>query len=287
VGEGELERSGEKGKKARDLIVTLIWNGAAVPLGPWAQVGAAATTATAIDYAEKMWSEWHQDGAQRVEDMFDRAREEAGEDSEQFSSRASATEETRIFTGQAATAAFNTAWDAKVQALGRLLAAGLIDASGGVAPIRTYALAAMAEMEQFDVALLNVLVSFQSGTFAGGPEFEPFVAQAERWSLGRREWTVEQIKRFRPQLAALLPGLLGTLQRHGLAVQNDSSSETVERTLKEVINKYNSQLGSAQRGGRSTLVPLQEPAFMPEVERTWSPTEFGALVLSYYHEAAL
>ena len=271
---------------AEGLAVLVTWR-----LGPEAGLMAAAGIPYVQGYLENAIAEFREDGTDRVTRMLGYACEESGEDPEQFATRASENEETRLFTAKAVAAAFSTAWEPKVRALGRLLAKGLIDVSGGVIPLRTYVLPAMAELEQFDVALLNVLVSYEPDHTVGFPPVRPYEdlggpwGSQEGWSVGRRTWTVSEVSRFRPQLASTLPGLLGALQRHGLAVQNDVSSEIIERALKELEDNYNSALGRTINAGAARPVPMKAPLSVPHVERTWSPTELGDQVLQFYREA--
>ncbi len=272
---------------AEGLAVLVAWR-----LGPEAGIMTAGAIPYVQGYLQKAIAEFREDGTERVTRMLGYACEESGEDPEQFATRASESEETRLFTANAAAAVFSTAWEPKVRAIGRLLAKGLIDVSGGVTPLRNYVLPAMTELEQFDVALLNVLVNYQPDNTLGlppvrlyedlrAPEFQ------EGWAVGWRTWTISEISRFRPQLASTLPGLLGTLQRHGLAVQNDVSSETVERYLRKLQDNYNSALGATINAGASRPVPMRMPMSIPRVERTWSPTELGDQVLQFYWDAGV
>jgi hypothetical protein len=92
--------------------------------------------------------------------------------------------------------------------------------------------------------------------------------------------------RARPNLVPLAPSLLGTLQRHGLAVQNDKTSEAIEeyaQALEKQIAEYERQRTTgAHRFRRPPGVP--SPA-KPAPEPTWSPTELGEQVFLRFHEA--
>ncbi len=272
---------------AEGLAVLVTWR-----LGPAAGIMAAGAIPYVSAGLQRAAAEFYRDGTDRVTRMLGYGCEESGDDPEQFANRVSENEETRLLAANAASAAFNTTWEPKVIALGRLLARGLVEVSGGVIPLRTYVLPAMAELEQFDVALLNVLVNYEPDHMMGLPPVRPYKdlgtpwGPTEGWSAGRRRWTASEISRFRPQLASTLPGLLGTLQRHGLVVQNDTSPEIAELYLKDVIDKYNSELGAAVRGGRQGAPILMKlPLSTPQVEATWSPTELGDGVLQFYREA--
>jgi hypothetical protein len=241
---------------------------------------------------QKVALELRGDGNGRIARLLGYATQESGESAEGFADMAAENEETRLLTASAAAAAFNTTWEPKIVALGRLLAKGVIDVNGGVTTLRAYALPAMAELEQLDVALLNVLVNYEPDYTVGtAPPVRPYrdlgtpFGPTQGWSAGRRRWTPSEISSFRPQLESMLPGLLGTLQRHGLAVQNDVSSEIVERALKELEDNFNSALGKTIAAGAARPVPMRMPLSIPRVETTWSPTELGDQVLQFYKEA--
>jgi phage baseplate assembly protein gpV len=77
------------------------------------------------------------------------------------------------------------------------------------------------------------------------PRYSYGLVPGAGWHLRNRVWSASQIDEVRPPLAPIKPSLFGTLQRHGLAVQNENT------------------------GG----------------ERTWSPTELGEQVFLRFRDA--
>jgi hypothetical protein len=271
---------------AEGVVVLATWR-----LGPGAGILAAGAIPYTSEGMQKVALELRGDGNGRIARLLGYATQESGKSAERFADMAAENEETRLLTASAAAAAFNTTWEPKIVALGRLLAKGVIDVSGGVTTLRAYVLPAMAELEQLDVALLNVLVNYEPDHTVGTAPVRPYqdlgtpFGPTQGWSAGRRRWTPWEISSFRPQLESMLPGLLGTLQRHGLAVKNDVSSEIVELALKGLEDNYNSALGQTIAAGAARPVPMRIPLSIPHVEETWSPTELGDQVLQFYQDA--
>ena len=84
-----------------------------------------------------------------------------------------------------------------------------------------------------------------------------------------------------------MPSLLGTLQRHGLVVQNDKTGEAIEKYAQEFEKKLGDQYRREGRAGafRPSSVPrVNNPAKLAP-EPTWSPTELGEQVFLRFHEA--
>ena len=78
--------------------------------------------------------------------------------------------------------------------------------------------------------------------------------------------------------------LLGTLQRHGLATENDSAPEVLEELSKDLVKQVNQQAGQMQRSQQAKPVILRETR-VRSVQPSWSPTELGETILSYYRLA--
>ncbi len=169
--------------------------------------------------------------------------------------------------------------------------------------IQQQALAAMTDMERLHVVLLELLVRYEpdrhydpdakqqylvarphlvpsyQGTFFGDGPNNPKV-----WAIGRRRWTASQIAVVRTQLRPVLTSLLGTLQRHGLAVENDTAPEELKELSKSLVQQVNRQAGQMQRSRTSKPITLREPQ-VHALESSWSPTELGETILDYYHLA--
>jgi hypothetical protein len=226
------------------------------------EVAVAAFTLTPLFevFAGRALAEWQRDGTRRSEDMFGFACEAAGLEPEELAGRAAETEEARLLTAKATAGAFATAWPRKVRALGRLLGEGLI-ASDDAVDLREHALPAMLDMERLHVEVLDLLVRHgprggERGVIAEPRKPSPL---GDRWSPPR-PWQSQSIGLARPHLRQVLTGLLGTLQRHGLAVETDNAADVLTRLL--------------QRQNTQPVVVA------------WSPTQFGQGVLGFYDVAA-
>ena len=100
------------------------------------------------------------------------------------------------------------------------------------------------------------------------------------WRVHDRKWSGGRIAFARPNLAPVAPSLLGTLQRHGLVVQNDNAAEAIENYTREFEKQLARQIGQQTRAGASRLSGAPH---VNNVERlvpplTWSPTELGEQV---------
>jgi hypothetical protein len=136
----------------------------------------------------------------------------------------------------------------------------------------------MADMERPHVVLLDILVRYepeavlQVGWKAVRHRMPSYVSryvaggEPVLWTPGRRVWTAHQICDAQPQLGLALTGLLGTLERHGLARLIDSAPAMA----KEVAE---------------SLDQLRRPR-TTRVDPRWSPTELGVQVRAFYDEAA-
>jgi hypothetical protein len=247
-------------------------------LGP----GGAIVGAFSGPYLEIMlrrsFAEFGADARERVRRMMGSAREAARCTDAELEKQLLQSERTRLLNVTAIEAAAGTAWPPKVVALGRVLAGGVKAEEEAVINLHDLALNAMADMERPHVVLLDLLVryepevvwqvgwkavehrlpSYLSKYVVGG---EPFF-----WSPGHRIWTADQICDAQPQLGPALMGLLGTLERHGLARLRDSAPA--------VAKQFTEALGQ-----------LRTPT-TTEIDPRWSPTELGEQVRAFYDEAA-
>lgn len=245
-----------------------------------------------------MWGELRSDARQRAARVLSTAAEEIGCDDEQLDKLISSSEASRLQAGLAMDAAQRTAWPPKVYALGKALAAGLIATDMDEVNVQDQALAAMADLERLHVILLELLVkyepewtkdgivaaphrvpSYQDASLRGGGPDDP-----KTWSIGRRKWPDFRIAQVRPQLRPVLTSLLGTLQRHGLAAENDSTPDGLGQLGKDFVQQVNRQAAQAQRSRQPRPVTLREPAIRT-AGPSWSPTELGETILDYYRLA--
>jgi len=248
---------------------------AGIPLGP----DGVFVTAVATPYLEAVfqwaWDKFGEDSKNRILGMLARAWHVTGMNSERFARRIDKNAQTRLLTATAVKGAASTAFSPKVAAIGNLLAKGLIASDEDKIDIVALELAAMAEMERPHVSLLDLLVNYRPTMFGSIP-----------WQAGLRKWTAREITDARPNLGPVLDGLMGTLIRHGLAIENNEAGEALEQALAGLENRGREQAGQIRAGSRLTAGMLQP--YIPEVsriERTWSPTELGERLLNAYREA--
>jgi hypothetical protein len=260
---------------------------------------AAGAGGAVLPYAEvvarRVFDEFRADAQARVDQMLAAIDQElGGSGPEELVELTGKSEHTRLMTALAVDSAARTAWPPKVMALGKVLAAGLIGDDEATIDQAGLALAAMADMERPHVSLLELLVRWEPGRVVGGPKFERYrtprrlVGGEPPWSAGYRRWTLESIAKARPQLRPALTGLMGTLQHHGLAAQNDNTAEAIEKYSAKAADDVRQRTRQGAR--RLPTVPAMpkkltlNPWEMPGP--TWSPTELGQRVLNFYQLAA-
>jgi len=231
-------------------------------LGPDGQV----ITAAAVPYLEAVavwaWGKFGEDGKNRVLDMLSRAWRITGMDSTRFARRISRNEQTRLLTATAIKGASSTAWPPRVTAIGDLLAKGLIADDEAEIDLAALGLTAMAEMERPHVSLLDLLVNYVPDITMADSRAMPYAGYRYSddgfWYLGNRKWTEHQIIAVRPKLTAALGGLMGTLVRHGLAMENDEAAEALDAALRGFEQNLVSNFSTIT----TTLLPIRR---RPEV----------------------
>jgi hypothetical protein len=261
---------------------------AAAGLPPLA-VLAATVAGMTLPYAEivahRVFDEFKGDARTRANEMIASAdRELGGDDPDQLADMTRKSPQTRLLTTMAVDAAARTTWPRKVIALGRVLAVGLIAEDEAKIDEQQLALSAMAEMDRPHVSLLHFLVTGPQALPLARPEA---MAGAPLDVSGRR-WTAHQITTNRPQLRPVLLGLMGTLIRHGLAVENNEATTALERPFAASSEAASSEQRARQirAGSRLTAAaPAAHPAG-PEDCADRSPTELGGTVARLYRLAA-
>ena len=102
-----------------------------------------------------------------------------------------------------------------------------------------------------------------------------------------RSWRPSFLHAGRPPgITHLAPSLLGTLQRHGLVVQNDKTGEAIEeysQALEKQIAEYERQRTAGTHRFRRTPGVSSPAKLAPEP--TWSPTELGEQVFLQFLDA--
>jgi hypothetical protein len=187
-------------------------------------------------------------------------------------------------TAVAMDGAARTAWPPRVSALGRALADGLIADDAEVDVVEPV-LPAMTSMDRAHVSVLELLVRRMPLGTENCSAGASYGAEGE-WDAGWRFWSAEQIIQARPTLRLVLPSLIGTLQRHGLVVQNDETPGA----LAKVSEQARDSLRRGSSGGRpwrdAPVMPTTPEIRLITTAPTWSPTELGERVLGYYQLAA-
>jgi hypothetical protein len=210
--------------------------------------------------------------------------------------RINASERTQLLTGFALSAATRTAWEDKVRTLGRSLASGLLADDNAEIDTEQMIIAAISDIEGPQLAMLELLVRWEPGRQAGGPPIAgpldvPAYSHSRShdgsWQVHGRQWNIRRIAFARPNLAPIAPSLLGTLQRHGLVVQNDNTGDGIERYARAFEEKFGTQIRQQGRAGafRPSGAPrVTNPAGLVP-EPTWSPTDLGEQVFLRFRDA--
>lgn len=212
-----------------------------------------------------VWAELSKSARQRQTDVLFWAIR-AGVPVDEMEARINASKRTELLTGIALDAACQTAWEDKVRTLGRSLASGLLADDNPRIDTEQMIIAAIADIESPHLAMLELLVARRPARNVAEPlisgplklpEESHWRPYDDNWDVAWREWPRGLIAHARPNLAPIAPTLLGTLQRHGLVVQNQNTDETIELSAASDLK--------------------QEP--------TWSPTELGEQVFLRFHDA--
>lgn len=303
--EDDPEEDDPEGSAARDLAVYTLAGGVAGVVGyavggpAGAVLGNTATPYLAAVF-RKVVSPFWADRSRRAEKMLETAAETAGLTPEQLAGRAAESEQTRFLTDKAVQAAAKTLWPAGVRAIGRAYAAGLLAEEAPVLDIRLRVLGIMEDLDEMHVSLLELLVKHEPEAKYGEgwvavpqsiPSYVDMYGGGERadnpkvWSAGLRKWTARQITAVRPHLQLVLGSLLGELQQSGLILENDSAPDTAKQLFDNLTKQVNRQAGQMDRGRRMKPITLQQPAPIRAATPSWSPTELGEKVLTFYAEA--
>ena len=242
-----------------------------------------------------VWAELSESARQRQTDVLFWAIQN-GVPVDEMEERINASERTQLLTGFALSAATRTAWEGKVRTLGRSLASGLLAEDNATIDTEQMIIAAITDIEGPQLAMLELLVAWRPGRnvaepLVSGPLDLPKESHSRNgdgsWHVVWREWSREQIAHARPNLAPLAPSLLGTLQRHGLVVQNDKTGEAIEKYAQAFEKKLGGQYRREGRAGafRPSSVPrVSNPAGLAP-EPTWSPTELGEQAFLRFRDA--
>jgi hypothetical protein len=245
-------------------------------------------TALFQNAAGELWA----DRTRRAEQTLQSAGEASGLPPDEFAALTVQSARTRYLTDAAIQAAADTFWPPGVRALGRALAAGLIQAEDAVIDIPKMVLPAMTEMVASHLQLLDLLVMCRWDNSMAGHGAERIDAPDQAYLAHQKsEWTIRQMNAALPSLEPVLGSLIAALERHGLIEQNDPTAEALTKfseTIRKETNRNNPPgrkvgLGHVQQQP-PVLNSIQASQVVPP--RSWSPTELGKQVLGYYELAA-
>ena len=296
----EADQPGKPLSALQRAILDAAVVGAGLRLG--ADAGAVVST-FAIPFAEEIVrrarDEFRTDAEQRVAQMLGSVAEELEcDDPDQLGDMIGKSERTRLLAITAVDGAIRTAWPPRVVAIGTALAAGLIATDNAMIDVEQMALGAMADMDAMHVSLLELLVCWEPiGSVASAEKIRRYVgpsahpADIPNLEPGARRWNTSQMGAARPQLSPVLTSLIGTLERHGLVVENDNTIQALENFLPERSAKDVAETTLPSEGGQPTPGVMSLGFSRFDLMRiaavaTWSPTELGERVLGYYRFAA-
>ncbi len=260
-------------------------------------VGGAVMGAAAVPYLTALFQrsadELRTDQTSRVEEMLQTAGEAAGLPPDQFAERAGRSPRTRFLANAAIQAAADTFWPPGVRALGRALAAGLVQAEDATIDIPKMVLPAMTEMVASHLQLLDLMVMCRwNGSVGARGGAERIDTPATGYlAHAKSEWTAGHMKTALPSLEPVLGSLIGAMERHGLIQQNDYTAKALTK-FSEVFQKETNRTNPPGRKVGLGQVQQQPPvinsmqAGQIAPPPAWSPTALGEQVLGYYELAA-
>jgi hypothetical protein len=224
----------------------------------------------------RVWDEVRADGRDRARTIMQTAADSLGDDAVDFENRLTANEQARLLGATALDAGMRTAWPPKVLALGKALAAGLSD-DGARLDDEQLIISALADLEAPHARVLGLLVTRKwTRTFDSSMRNSRLVVvglpERERPPNRYPEWASNQIGEALPNLAAIVPALLGTLHRHGLAVPRYDLSDVL------------GNLTAENDDGTFTIDTTGGP---DEPTITWSATALGLKLHTLLRDAGI
>lgn len=285
---GSHDMPDDEEPRSRDLPAMISGGAAAIAgirLGPEAALLFGTLAYKFEPMVEKALSELRPDTRRRAAQMLEAAAERAGYDADQLDRMIGESDRTRLMTGLAIVAAQRTTWPPKVVALGKALADGLI-ADDAMVNVADYVLAAMSEMEQLHVSLLDLLVRYKPEHTDSNRVIAAPISDPSRYSP---RWAADDVPQARPKIATVLTGVSGTLIRHGLVDQTDQTFEAWRTLTKRYETKFRN-IEEAIRSNdpdefRKLPIPQKSDNAAMVPHRIWEATELGEKVLGYYLEA--
>jgi len=264
--------------------------------GPLGAVVGAALGPMLEPLVREAWAELSESARRRQIDVLASAIH-AGIPVDEMEERINASERTKLLTGFALSAATRTAWEDKVRTLGRSLASGLLADDDAMIDTEQMIIAAITDIEGPQLAMLELLVCWYPcqtplessvwGLICGPLDLPSQSQSAGSGGSETGQWPYPLIVYARPKLFPVAPGLLGTLQRHGLIVQNAYTDEKTERFqieqfFQELEKVTGRRFTPEERSGRYGTVSWPEgKAPLPR----WSRTQLGEQVFLRFRDA--
>jgi hypothetical protein len=257
--------------------------------GPAGAIAGAALGPLLEPLVSGAWAEISESARMRQTDVLFWAVH-AGVPIEKMEERIKASEQTKLLTGLALSAAARTVWEDKVRTLGRSLASGLLAEDNATIDTEQMIIAAIADIEGPQLAMLELLVARRPSSRLLGPLDLPAASHAYfsdgRWDVASREWSGQEIADARPNLAPISLSLLGALQRHGLVVQNDTTRGVIHQLFEHLtetrVQNDEAVMSHYEEGLRFFARKPIDPTIP---EPSWSPTELGEQVFLRFREA--
>jgi hypothetical protein len=260
-------------KASAAAVGALVGTAIAGPAG--AMVGAAAGPFLE-PIMSRVWDELASDSRTSTEQVLIEASVHSGLTPEEFSDRISRDGTSRLLGGIAFSAGSRTRNKDKIRGLGRALSDGILADDDARIDETHLILRAIDDLETPHIAVLDLLVNY----YQGAAYFDGRTDPPERVDPNRRapdggpirpRWTQRDLDTARPGFHGSVPSLLGTLQRHGLAV--------AEQDIKKVLEQYQKDVRKAA-DSKSARPPRAEFKTR-DLETRWKATDLGSHVLDY------
>lgn len=250
-------------------------------------LGAAAATYAA--YGAGLARQILGDRTQRAERMLRSFISASGTTTQALEAKLGSSPRARFLTDEAIRAAEGTYWPESAQAIGRALADGVAEPDDAPVDLPAKMLAMMAELQESDVCLLNLITAHRYRR----SHQPPYAASAE--PIGPDEqraevrWAAETIAAVYPAAADLLPGILAHLAALGLIQEINHTGKLIaeySRKTNQNANRINNRRGQRIQNYKTPepITEMEASHLMPA--RAWSPTDLGRQLLGYYDLAA-
>ncbi|MFD7026129.1 hypothetical protein [Promicromonospora sukumoe] len=228
----------------------------------------------------RVWDELASDSRTSAEQVLVEASSYSNKRPDELAESIRQNEERRLLGGLAFAAGSRTRNKDKIRGLGRALADGVLADDDARLDETHLILRAMDDLEAPHITVLDFLVNFYPGKVWQGEQTEPPMRIEDDPSAGdrsdsRSRWKVLELEFARPGFRGSVQSLLGTLQRHGLAVS--------EQNIGNVLKRYQDDASKAALLSLDRTAPATGAARFRtrDVEPRWSATVLGAHVLDY------